>query len=203
MNNKMKKTMVSGFALLAVLVMVLSLTGFIEESVGVCIALSMTVIFTLIIAVMAYKNDVKILTGLMVVFMLIGLILLVFNIHNLFKTSEKKSDYQISVKKSNSSKTILFNHDNHNYYLLNLSEVNIAKNKKTRSLKETITDGHVKLEDILSNAIPNENTEGYKIYYDGGDKDSDALSIVVCEDSNDVIFANFEYTYEDGLCSSN
>ncbi len=199
----MKKFMAAGFAALAVLVMILALTGFIEETIGVCIAISMTVIFTLVVAIIAYKNDVKILTVLMIIFMIIGVGILTFNIYNLFKNADVKDNFQINVKKSNSPKTILFNHDDHNYYLLNLEEVNVTQDNIKRSLKETIVDGHLKLEDILSYAIPNENTVGYKIYYDGGDKDSDAFAVVICENSNDVIFTNFEYTYENSLCSSN
>ncbi len=196
--------MVIGFALIAVVVMILSVTGLIEETLGICIALSMTVIFTLIVAVMAYKLDIKILTVIMGIFMVIGLVLLGINLTALLKNKpQPKDDFTVSVVEDESEKTHLFTNGGKNYYTYRLADIRFAiGNKGSIPLKEAIEGGHITLKKILDAAIPNEGTSGYKIYYDGGNGGStEKYSIVVCENTNHVIFANYEYDYEDGICN--
>ncbi len=198
---KKKRLIAVGFALIAVIVMILSLTGLIEETLGVCIALAMTVIFTLFVAIMSYKSDIKILTVLMVIFMIAGLGLLGFNLYRMFTSDEiDKPAFTIEATEDDSEKKSIFTHDSHEYYTYHLREVKLTKDGTTYSLKDALEGGHVTLDDILSLAVPNENTSGYKIYYDGGSGGKDKYSIVVC-DSGNVVFANYNYTYEPSICN--
>ena len=202
---KKKRIIVIGFALLAVVILVLALTGIIEESWGVCLALAMTVIFTIIVAIMAYKSEIKILTVLMSIFMVIGLVLLGFNVYNIFQKSEMdREKFKFKVVEDDSPKMSVFSYNNHTYYTYHLNKIDVTTEKgNTYPLKEALEGGHITLEDILSLAIPNDGTSGYKIYYDGGSlgKD-DKYSIVVCENNNDIIFANYDYKYDASICSS-
>lgn len=202
---KKKKLMVIGFALLAVTVLVLSLTGLIEESWGVSVALAMTVVFTVIVAIMAYKSDIKILTVLMIIFMVIGLVLLGLNVYNIFaKNSANKEKYKFEVVEDDSPKMPVFAHNNHNYFTYHIEKISITvETGEKYSLEEALKGGHMTLDDILSLAIPNDKTSGYKIYYDGGSLGSnDKYSIVICENSGDIIFANYDYKYDESICSN-
>lgn len=202
---KKKKVMVMGFALIAVVLMILAITGFIEESLGVTIAIGMTIIFTIIVGIMAYKSDVKILTWLMALFTLIGLVLLAVNVARLLREpKEKKSDFSVKTYVDNTlEKKELFSHKDKKYYTYKLSKVEVVKDGNTRSLKDSLEGNYVTLDDILSEMIPNENTKGYKIYYDGGSAGSnDKFSVVVCEGSKDVVFAPYDYTYEASICDN-
>ncbi len=59
------------------------------------------------------------------------------------------------------------------------------------------------LDDILSTSIADENTKGYKIYYDGGvnTRKDDKFSLVVCENNNSIVFAPYDYTYSPDICN--
>ena len=162
---KKKSLIVIGFAILTIVVMALALTGVIEEKVGMCVALTMTAIFNLVVAIMAYKSDIKVVTVIMTIFMVVGLVLLGLNIYNIFKKDTTDKDkFTVQVKEDKSPKMSIFSHNNHNYYTYNLSEVNIdIKDDATYTLKDALEGGHVKLDEIISISIHNENTKVYKI----------------------------------------
>lgn len=186
------------FALIILIVMILAITGLINESIGMCISLGLLSILNLLVAIIAFKNDVKIVGVVMLLFLIVGLSLLVFNLYSVFNSRvNNEYDFQITVKEKESPKTLIFNHDGKNYYTYNLSEVNliISHDDKVESLENAFKNDIVKLEDILNLAIANDGTLGYKIYYDGGvDKyQNDTYSVVVCENNNDVIFSTFNY----------
>ncbi len=190
------------FALLIIAIIALSLSNIIDETLGMCIALVLIVIFMFLVAITAYKHDVKIVLIIMVVLMTIGVILLGYNIYSIL-TKEEENILSLTVKESTTDKTKIFSYKNSNYYTYNLSEVLVSKNDKTETLENALTKGLVTLEDILSLAIPSEDTVGYKIYYDGGSGEhaSDAYSIVICE-SSDIIFAPYTYNYSEKICSN-
>ena len=75
-------------AVLTIAIMILSLTNMIEQSLGMCIALGLIVIFNIVIAVGAFKSDVKLITYLMIVFSVIGVILLGYNIAGYIKMNK-------------------------------------------------------------------------------------------------------------------
>lgn len=190
------------FALLIIAIIALSLSNVIDETLGMCIALVLIVIFMFLVAISAYKHDVKIVLVLMVVLMTIGVILLGYNIYSIL-TKEEENTLYLTVKESTDVKTKMFSYKNSNYYTYNLSEIHVHKNDKTDTLENALNKGLVTLEDILSLAIPSEDTVGYKIYYDGGSGEnaSDAYSIVMC-DNKDIIFAPYTYNYSEGICSN-
>lgn len=194
--------MVFCFAFIAVVLMILAITGLIEESLGVSIALLMTVIFTVIVAMMAYKSDIKILTILMTIFTVVGVVLLGINVVRMIQEpKEKKSDFIVKIYSDHSAKKEQFTHRDRKIFTYNLSKVEIVKDGKTLKLQEALENKTVTLEEILDSMIPNENTDGYKIYYDGGNSSSqNKYSVVVC-DSQDTIFAPYDYKYEEGLCN--
>jgi len=190
------------FALSIIAIITLSLSNVIDETLGMCTALVLIVIFMFLVAISAYKHDVKIVLVLMVVLMTIGVILLGYNIYSIL-TKEEENTLYLTVKESTSNKTKMFSYKNSNYYTYNLSEVQVHKNDKTDTLENALNKGLVTLEDILSLAIPSEDTVGYKIYYDGGSGESAsvAYSIVMC-DNKDIIFAPYTYNYSKSICSN-
>lgn len=204
---KKKSIFVIVFAILTIIVMALALTGVIDETLGMCIALTMTVIFNLIVAIMAYKSDIKVVTVIMTIFMIVGVVLLGINLYHAMKNEESDTEkFQIKVKADNSPKMSVFSHNNHNYYTYNLSEVTVTMrdDEKSYALKDALQEGHVTLDEILSLAIPNDNTKGYKIYYDGGDNTANTkYSIIVCENSKDIIFSTYSYEYAESICQTN
>jgi hypothetical protein len=195
------------YAAIIIVIMLLAITNVIEETLGMSIALALLVIFNIIVGVYAYKADVKIITGLMVLFAIVGLVLFGLNLKTYFKNTVKEDyKFQVTLENSESEKTLLFNYDNHNYYTYNTSNVQIIlkEDGKTYGLQEALESNLITLDEILKLAIPDNDTLGYKIYYDGGQKqyENDEYSIVVCENStNDVIFGTYDYTYEDGICN--
>lgn len=200
---KKKNLLVIAFAILTIVVMILALTKVIDETYGMCVALTMTVIFNLVVAIMAYKSDIKVVAIGMSIFMVIGVILLGMNIYGILadNSSVRKAPFAIEVSENTSPKTEIFTHEQKKYYTYNLSAIEIIKNKEKYSLKDAIQEGHVTLDEILSYAIADEDTEGYEIYYDGGTGKGlkEKYSVVIC-DSNDVIFAPYTYTYEKTIC---
>lgn len=200
---KKKNLFVIAFAILTIVVMILALSKVIDETLGMCLALSMTVIFNFIVAFMAYKSDIKAVAILMTLFMVVGIVLLGMNIYGILsKNVAEKAPFEIAVSENTSPKTSIFTYEQKEYFTYNLNEVEITlKNKEKYSLKDAIQGGHITLDEILSYAIANDDTKGYDIYYDGGTGKSlkDKYSVVVC-DSNDVIFAPYTYTYEEAIC---
>ena len=193
-------------AAITIILMVLSLTNIINQSLGMCVALALVIVFDLVVARYAFKNDVKIIAYLMILLAGLGLVLFVFNVYG-FKKMYKDENYkfQITLVKEESPKTFLFSYDGYDYYTYNTKNVNVIlrSDEKTYTLKNALETNLITLDEILSLAIPNSNTIGYKIYYDGGQQkyDNDQYSIVVCENGKkDIIFSPFDYTYQDELC---
>lgn len=202
-----KRAFIILLAVLTIAIMVLSLTNMIEQSLGMCIALGLIVIFNIVIAIGAFKSDVKLIAYLMVFLAVLGVILLAYNIMGYIKMNKVNGDYkfQLIAKPENKEKTLLFNFNGHDYYVYNVEDVNVIlkSDGKTYTLKDALNNQLLTLEEILKLSVPNENTIGYKIYYDGGQPqyENDQYSLVICEnEKNDIIFSTFNYTYEDEIC---
>jgi len=204
---KIKKNLwVILLAVAIILLMILSLTNIIKDTLGMSLAFALFIAFSLIIAKYAKKNDVKLIEYLMVFFAFITTIFLFFTIKAYFKTKGlNKYKFQIVVNEKVNEKTLMFEYDNHNYYMYNLDKVDVIIDKtgKKLSLEDALKNKEITLKEILNLAIPNDGTAGYKIYYDGGQNKykNDEYSIIVCEnDTNDIIFSTFKYTYDD-ICN--
>ena len=96
-------------------------------------------------------------------------------------------------------------YDGHDYYTYNLNKVEVIMREggKKYTLKNALEKKIITLDEILELAIPNDGTEGYKIYYDGGQKkyDNDEYSIIECQgEKTDIIFSTFDYKYNPGIC---
>ena len=142
----------------------------------------------------------------MSIFTIIGIILTILSLCAYFKMNNNSNyKFQITVEPEESEKNFLFSYENHDYYTYNVKNVEVIMKKdgKSYSLEDALNNKLITLDEILTLAIPNENTIGYKIYYDGGQEKykNDEYSITLCEnDKNDVIFSTFNYTYEETIC---
>lgn len=194
------------FAMAIVILMLVSVTGVIDEQIGMCISLFLVIIFTLILAGTAHKNGLILIEILMIVFMVIGVALFGINIYNLVKEEVPKYEFQIVATPNESPKQKLLSFEGYDFYSLNLNEVKVtmSKDKTTHTLNEAFQNGLVTLEKIQSLMIPNEGTVGYKIYYDGGQKDFDnsQYSLVVCENKKEAIFTTYDYVYSEDICQN-
>lgn len=194
-------------AVVIVVIMFLSLADIIESSWGMTLSLLLFIIFDVIMARLAKLNDVKIIEYLMIGFALIGTVLFSVNLIMRIKTAQVENyKFQVVVTPSKSDKKFLFSHGGHDYYTFNLSDVGviIGANDERKDLQSALESGQITLEEILDLAIPNSNTVGYKIYYDGGQSryKNDEYSIVVCEDEKEsIIFSTYDYEYIDGICN--
>lgn len=191
-------------ALVVILIMALSLTKVINSMIGMAIALGLFVVFALLVASYASGIGIDIIKYLMIVFAVLGFFLMVFNIRAYFLTKvDDDYKFQVITSMNNSEKTLMFENDGKKYYTYNLSSVDVImrENEEKLSLKDALETKKITLDEILSLAIPNQNTNGYKIYYDGGQPrySNDEYSIVVCE-NNDIIFSTFNYTYNEEIC---
>lgn len=200
-----KRAFMIGLALIIVVIMALSLTKVINSLIGMAIALGLFVVFSLLIASYASGVDVAIIKYLMVVFAILGFFLMVFNIRAYFLTKiDDNYKFQVVVNIDNSEKKKFFEYDGKKYYTYNLSKVDIImrENEEKISLEDALSTNKVTLDEILSLAVANPNTTGYKIYYDGGQPkySNDEYSIIVC-DNNDIIFSTFNYTYTENICN--
>lgn len=203
-----KNYLVVLFAIVIVLLILLSLTEVIDEKIGMCVSLFLVIIFTIIMSFIAFKNDVPVVAWFMILCMCIGVVLFGLNIYSLFNNNNDEDNYKfvVTVKENKSEKKLLFTNNGTNYYTYNLSDVNVTMldENKTYSLKDSINNGYITLDEILNMAIQDKNTVGYKIYYDGGlDKyKDDEYSIIICESSKDVIFSNFTYKFQEDICKN-
>lgn len=193
-------------AIVVILMMAISLTGLIDENVGMCIALFLMIIFTLIVAGTAHKHDVRIIEVAMIIFMIAGSILLVLNLYLLIKGgSTVDSKFYITVSPNIGDRKELFTRGDILYYgynVDNLMYVDTGSNAKV-PLEDALENGTVTLDDILSNMVPDEGTVGYKIYYyySGSKYDNASYSLVVCGDRDKVVFSSYEYTYTEAICN--
>lgn len=200
-----KKASVILLAVIIIAIMILSLLEVINSQLGMSIALGIVVVFNGIVAYIGFKNDVKFMGWLMSVLAVFGLVLTIINVRS-YLTNGINDNYkfQIIVENNNSPKTFMFTHDGYNYYTYNLSSVKtiLRSDGKTYDLKNALEEKIITLDEILSLAVPNDNTGGYKIYYDGGQSkyENDEYSIVVCENGKkDIIFSTYDYVY-DNIC---
>lgn len=201
-----KRIWVIILAAITILIMVLSLTNVIEKSLGMCIALALIIVFNAAVAYYGYKSDVLLITVVMSILAVIGCILLGYNIVGYQKIHlSEEYDFQITVKEGNLEKTFLFSHGGYKYYVYKVEnvEVTMEKDKKTYKLQDALNSDLVSLDKIKELAIPNSNTIGYQIYYDGGqDKyKNDQYSFVICADKKEVIFSTFDYVYSSEICN--
>ncbi len=200
---KKKNILMILFAILIVVIMILALANVIDEKIGMCISIGLVTLFNLSVSIFAFKKDIKIIGVLMILFMLIGLTLLGINIYTIINPEKEPEEakFRILIKEDRSDRKILIDANNRKYYTFNLETVDVEFKDKTYSLKEAFEVERVSLEDILDQAIPNNNTDGYKIYYDGGQGyQNDKYSIVVCENSKNVVFAPYSYKYDPKIC---
>ena len=200
-----KKVLIIVLAVITVFIMILSLTKIINSLIGMALALCLFTVFSVLIAVYANEQDIQLIKYVMIVFAFLGLFLTIFNIRAYFLTRlDNNYKFQIIVTEKKENKNLLFEFDNHKYYTYNLSAVDVImkENEEKLSLKDALEGNKITLDEILSLAIPNNNTKGYKIYYDGGQAKyaNDEYSIIVC-DNQDIIFSTFNYTFKEEICS--
>lgn len=195
----MKKIFMIIFAILIGLLMFASMSNIIDEKVGMCVSMTLAVIFTIIVAISAYKHDLKAVVVLMVILMIIGVGLLSFNVIRLFVKVEDKTFY-LSLETDNSERKKLFSYENRTFYTYNVSNVQVNKSGISYGLEDAIKNNIIKVEDILSESIPSENTVGYKKYYNGGIDSikNDELSIMVCGEK--IIFCPYSMNFNESLC---
>lgn len=204
--NKGKRNIVYVFSFIVLFILIMALLGVIEKNIGMIISLSLALVFSVLNAFIAHKNDIKIIEFLMILFAILSVVMLVMNIMGYKKILKTKVfKFQVTAEVQSSPKTFLFEYGGKKYYSYNLTNINIVmKNKKVYTLEEALTKNIVTLDEILSLAAPSNNTTGYKIYYDIGQDnyENDEYSIVLCEgNSNDVVFSTFNYKYEEGICN--
>lgn len=202
----MKKTIpVILFSVVVLILMILSFMEAIDEQVGMCITIFLVILFDIWVAYIAHKSEVSIVTIVMSVFAIVGVILLGLNLYALLNVEEESGfNYQVTVKENTSPKTKLFTYDEVDYYTYNLESVSVEYGSKSKyTLEEAFINDKLNLDDILSLAIPNSDTVGYKIYYDEGQEDynDDKYAIVVC-DNTDVIFTKYDYRYNEKICNT-
>lgn len=193
-------------AILTILMMSASLMGVIEDTLGMIIAFSLFLVFTIVVFITARKNDIKFVEGIMVIFAIVTILLLGFTVKAYInKHKENTYKFQVIVNKDDTEKTKLFTYDGRDYYTYKLSSVEVIMNENDEklSLENALINKKVTLDEILSLAVKNKNTTGYEIYYDGGQNkyENDEYSIVVCEkDKKDIIFSTFDYKYDESIC---
>lgn len=195
------------FAVLIISLMTLSLTNVIDEEIGMCVSLALSVIFTIIVAITAYKKGVMLVLGLMIALMLSGIVLLGININSILNSkTDDNMKFYVSLENNDSEKKQIFSFNGKDYYSYNTDKikVNLLEENRVYSLEDALKEGHITLDEILKLAIQSEDTEGYKIYYDGGtdEYDKDQYSVVICQNEKDVIFAPYEYTYNSSICEN-
>ncbi len=200
-----KKLPILLFAGLIMMIVILSLTGIINELIGICLAIFLIIILAIIVGIVAYKNDVKFITGLMVLFTITGVGILGFNIYIMIFKNNNETPYLI-VEKSDQEKTKIFSYNNKDFYTYNVSSVKIdfPLQETVYSLEEALNKNLITFEGILKMAIPSKGTKGYSIYYDGGIDtiEDDDYSIVLCNNDTDVIFAPYDYNYNKSICEN-
>lgn len=203
---KKKKTIVFIFALLIVGVMALAFTGVIEETLGMIITLSLTVIFTSVTAIFAFKGDVKLIGVMMILFTVLGLGLLFLNIRNFVRgnNTSREHEFSLEVTPDDNEKMSMFSINDKNFYTYHLGRDILVKMStgESYSLKDALFYGYITLDEIAAMSIRDESTKGYKLYYDGGTDSSskDKYALIICENSNDVIFGSYNMTYDASIC---
>ncbi len=193
------------FAIIIIALMTASITGIIDEQIGMCISLFLVIIFTLILAGSAHKSDLLAIEILMFLFMIVGVILFGLNVYNLVK-GEEKYEFQLIASPNESDKQKFMTYDGYDFYTYNLKSVSVimSKNDKTYSLNEAFQNNLLSLEKIQSLMVPNQGTVGYKIFYDGGQSkySNSQYSLVICENKKEAIFTTYDYVYTEDMCQN-
>ena len=194
-------------AVITILMMVLSLVGVIEDTLGMSITFLLFLAFTIIVALNAKKNDIKFIEYIMIIFAVMTIIVLVFTVRAyIVKRSTGTYKFQVIVEKAKNEKTLMFNYEGHNYYVYNLSKVSVIleEDKQEYTLQDALTKRLITLDEILELAAKDSNTVGYEMYYDAGQQkyENDEYSIVICDnDSKDIVFSTFDYKYTSTICN--
>lgn len=201
---KKKNILVILFAIVIVIIMLLALTNIINEQVGMCVGLFLASIFSLIVSRIAYKNDIKLIAVVMILFMILGIVLFGMNVYSVLtlEDEDKTYDFQVVVQVDDSGRKELFETSNNKFYTYNLGKVEVEFKDKTYSLKDAFEVERVTLDKILELAIPDKDTSGYKIYYDGGQDGvkTSEYAVVTCDGTTNVIFAPYNYKYDKKIC---
>ncbi len=204
---KKKKTLLIVFAVLIILIMLLAVAGIIEETLGMIISLALTVVFTVVMSIVAMKHDALLVSVLMILFTVLGSALLFVNLNNFLNGNvDDKKEFYLEVKPTDTGKKKLFTINDKDFYTYHLSSEIFVKMStgESYSLRDALFYSHVTLDEITGLAIKDENTSGYSLYYDGGSTTSerDRYAIIVCEKNDDVIFGNYNLSYDASICSN-
>lgn len=201
---KKRNILVVLFAIVIIVIMLLALTNIINEQVGMCVGLFLASIFSLIVSRIAYKNDIKLIAVVMILFMILGIVLFGLNVYSVLtlEDEDRTYDFQVVVQENDSGREELFETSSNKFYTYNLGKVEIVFKDKTYSLKDAFEVERITLDKILELAIPDKDTDGYKIYYDGGQDiiNNSKYSIITCDGTNKVIFAPYNYKYDQKIC---
>lgn len=206
MKLSVKKKIIYVLSVLVLLILVISFLGVFDSKAGICVALAATFILSVVLTYISHKDEIKIVEVVMIIAAIISLILFIINFV-IYKKNNKITtyDFQVTVEEKESVKTLLFTYNNRMYYSYNVTNIKVVMDDgKEYTLKDALENKVVSLNKILSLMTPSNDTTGYKIYYDGGQKkyNNDRYSVVVCEGkSKDVIFSTFDYEYEKEICS--
>ncbi len=201
-----KKKIIYALSVLVLLILAISFIGVFDSKAGICVALAATFIFSLVLAYVSHKDKIKMIEVIMIIAAFISFVLFIVNFI-IYKKNNILTTYpfQITLEEKESPKTLLFTYNDKMYYSYNVGNIEVIMEDGTKyPLKEALETKKVTLSKILSLATPSNDTTGYKIYYDGGQKkyNNDKYSIVVCEGtSKDIIFSTFDYEYEKEICS--
>lgn len=193
------------FAMIIIAFAMVTLSGWIDQRLGMAIVLGLIVLFDVVVAILAYRAGVFAIFILMVVFAIVGLAVCGFDLYMLSLPPVVKTNYYLEVKPSEYSREDLYIQSGYHFYTYGVEEPTVVNedNGNRETLKDALESGHLKLDDILAGAIKDEEENGNAIYYDGGEaqRDYDEYSIIVCSNS-DVIFSQYDCTYKAGICSN-
>lgn len=188
------------FALLIGCIMFASINNIIDSVLGMCVSMTLASIFSIIVAITAYKNDIKLIVVIMVLAMIVEIGILSFNVVSIF-VKDKDETFYLIIEQDNSNKKKMFSFENTDFYSYNVKDVSVHSKERVYSLENAFKNDILKIEDILSNSISNTDTSDYEIHYNGGIDSikNDEFSIIVCK-SGDIVFGPYTYNYNESIC---
>lgn len=199
-----KQAMLVLFGLIIILIMILSMSGVINTTFGLCVSFALFTVFALLLSRMARNSDVKFVEYLMLIFAVVSIILFVYNLIAYLKITKTTTyKFQITASENDSEKQKLFEYNNKEYYSYKIGNLTVNfKGNEKMSLENALKSNKITLDEIISLMVANNGTLGYKIYYDGGQEKykNDQYSLVICENNNHVIFSTFDYEYNSSIC---